>query len=174
MRRSFFSIGLKVKTKSFAYEMYCRPTVTYGLDLLDLDEKVLKSLRTDEGILLKRISVVPKRSQTTPIYKLLKINEPILQIIIMKIKLYERLKRNELTNSIIKALETMPMEQISKNIIVKEIKEAMNIFDTKEINKKSIKESEAKLDKHKLEMYQEDKARIDQIKYQHNPIIAQN
>ena len=52
----------------------------------------------------------------------------------------------------------------------------MNIFDTKEINKKSIKESEAKLDtnKHKLEMYQEDKARIDQIKYQHNPIIAQN
>jgi hypothetical protein len=56
----------------------------------------------------------------------------------MKIKLYERLKRNELTNSIIIALETMPMEQISKNSIVKEIKEAMNIFDIKEINKKSI------------------------------------
>jgi hypothetical protein len=94
----------------------------------------------------------------------------------MKIKLYERLKRNELTNSIIIALETMPMEQISKKSIVKEIKEAMNIFGIKEINKKSIKESEAKLDtnKHKLEMYQEDKARIDQIKYQHNPIIAQN
>jgi hypothetical protein len=98
----------------------------------------------------------------------------------------------------------MPMEQISKNSIVKEIKEAMNIFDIKEIHKKSIKELEAKLDKHKLEMYQEDKARIDQIKfclnnrfhttslykqihellgykstqispiYQHNPIIAQN
>jgi hypothetical protein len=66
-------------------------------------------------------------SQTTPIYKFLKINEPILQIIIMKIKLYERLKTNELTNSIIIALETMPMEQISKNSIVKEIKEAMNI-----------------------------------------------
>jgi hypothetical protein len=92
MRRSysvyntgFFSIGLKVETKSFAYETYCKPTVTYGLDLLDLDEKVLKSLRTDEGILLKRILFVPKRSQTTPIYK--PINEPILQIIIMKIKL---------------------------------------------------------------------------------------
>jgi hypothetical protein len=73
MRRSyslynigFLSIGLKVETKSFVYETYCRPTVTYGLDLLDLDEKVLKSLRTDEGILLKRILVVPKRSQTTP------------------------------------------------------------------------------------------------------------
>jgi hypothetical protein len=49
-------------------------------------------------------------SQTTPIYKLLKINEQILQKIIMKIKLYERLKTNELTNSIIIALETMPME----------------------------------------------------------------
>jgi hypothetical protein len=59
----------------------------------------------------------------------------------------------------------MLMEQISKYSIVKEIKEAMNIFDIKEINKKSIKESEAKLDKHKLEMYQEDKARIDQIKF---------
>jgi hypothetical protein len=98
----------------------------------------------------------------------------------------------------------MPMEQISKKSIVKEIKEAMNIFDIKEINKKFIKELEAKLDKHKLEMYQEDKARFDQIKfclnnrfqttslykqihelsgykstqispiYQHNPIIAQN
>ena len=98
----------------------------------------------------------------------------------------------------------MLMEQISKYSIVKEIKEAMNIFDIKEINKKSIKESEAKLDKHKLKMYQEDKARIDQIKfclnnrfnttslykqihemlgykstqisaiYQHNPIIAQS
>jgi hypothetical protein len=85
MRRSYtlyytglFKIGLKVETKSFAYETYYRPTVTYGLDLLDLDEKVLKSLRTDEGILFKRILVVPKRSQKTPIYKLLKINEPIL------------------------------------------------------------------------------------------------
>ena len=68
----------------------------------------------------------------------------------MKIKLYERLKRNELTNSIIIALETMPMEQLSKNSIVKVIKEAMNIFDIKEINTNSIKESEAKLDKLKL------------------------
>jgi hypothetical protein len=135
----------------------------------------------------------------------------------MKIKLYERLKRNELTNSIIIALETMPMEQLSKNSIVKVIKEAMNIFDIiyienihillyhiKEIHKKSIKQLDAKLDKLKLEMCQEDKARIDQIKfclnnrfqttslykqihelsgykstqispiYQHNPIIAQN
>jgi hypothetical protein len=39
----------------------------------------------------------------------------------MKIILYERLKRNELTNSIIIAIETMSMEQISKNSIVKEI-----------------------------------------------------
>jgi predicted DNA-binding protein YlxM (UPF0122 family) len=52
--------------------------------------------------------------------------------------------------SVIKALKTMLMEQISKYSIVKEIKEAMNIFDIKEINKKSIKESEAKLDKLKL------------------------
>jgi hypothetical protein len=42
------------------------------------------------------------------------------------------------------------MEQISKNSSVREIKEAMNIFDIKEINKNSIKESEAKLDKLKL------------------------
>jgi hypothetical protein len=28
MRRSFFSIGLKVETKSFAYEMYCRQLLT--------------------------------------------------------------------------------------------------------------------------------------------------
>jgi len=62
-------------------------------------------------------------------------------------------------------LETLSIKQKSKYSIMNELKEAMNIFGLKEINKKTIRETEAKFELYKLGKYEEDKTKIDQIKF---------
>ena len=79
---SLYNTGLigrtmDIQTKSFMYKVNCHPSYPYGLDLVNLEEKIIKVLRTDEAILLKRILVVPKWSSTTICYQVMKTRELI-------------------------------------------------------------------------------------------------
>ena len=53
--------AMEISTKSFIYKAYCRQSLTYGLDLIDLNQKNMNMLRTDEGIIKKRILSIRKR-----------------------------------------------------------------------------------------------------------------
>ena len=61
--------------------------MVYGLDLIELNEKTINLSRIDEGIILKRILVLPKTSRTTICYQTLEVQEILLLSMIMKIKL---------------------------------------------------------------------------------------
>jgi hypothetical protein len=56
---------MDISTKSFIYKTYCRPSMLYGSDLIELNEKTINLSREYEGIILKRILVVPKTSRTS-------------------------------------------------------------------------------------------------------------
>jgi hypothetical protein len=44
--------SMDISTKSFIYKTYCRPSMLYGLDLIELNEKTIYLSRVDEGIIL--------------------------------------------------------------------------------------------------------------------------
>jgi hypothetical protein len=61
---SLFNIGLnsnymEVDRKSYIYKTYCRPILTYGWEFVEITEKIIKKIRTDEGIILKRSLLLP-------------------------------------------------------------------------------------------------------------------
>ncbi len=76
------SRSMDLETKKCIYKTYCRPVLTYGMDKLNINEKSIKEIRTDEAILLKRILNVSKKSKNTLIYQTMEIREPIYNIYI--------------------------------------------------------------------------------------------
>jgi hypothetical protein len=74
------SRSMDLETKKCIYKTYCRPVLTYGMDKLNINEKSIKEIRTDEAILLKRILNVSKKSKNTLIYQTMEIREPIYNI----------------------------------------------------------------------------------------------
>ena len=93
--------AMDIKTKLFIYKAYCRPSLTYGLELIDLNEKNMNMLRTDEGIIIKRILSISKRSKTTLSYQTMQVLEIFYLCILMKWKLMRRLESHEYTKQII-------------------------------------------------------------------------
>jgi hypothetical protein len=59
------SRSMDLATKKYIYKTYCRPDLTYGMDIINISEKSIKEIRTDEAILLKRIFNVRKKSKNT-------------------------------------------------------------------------------------------------------------
>jgi hypothetical protein len=49
------STAMNINIKAYIYKTYCRPTLTYGWDLINMKEVDLKLMQADEGIFLKRI-----------------------------------------------------------------------------------------------------------------------
>jgi hypothetical protein len=141
--------SMDISTQSFIYKTYCRPSMLYGLDLIELNEKTIYLSRVDEGIILKRI--LAKASRTTICYQSLEVQEILLLSMIMKIKLMKRLNLNEFTKEIIKESIQLNAIRPVKGTLVEETKEIRNIFGIDNINNNSIK-----IMKKKILTYEED------------------
>ena len=136
---SLYSIGLfnnnmNVQTKKDIYNTYCRPTLYYGWEFIEASEKNIKMIRNDEGILIKRMNGLNKKSKSTELYQALEIQEPIYLLYIMKIRLLARLKQNIITSNLLRVLEG----QNTSGSIMNEITELQKIFEIENINKKTI------------------------------------
>jgi hypothetical protein len=107
---SLYSIGLfnnnmNLQTKKYVYNTYCRPTLYYGWEFVEASENNIKMIRNDEGILIKRMNGLNKKSKSTELYQALDIQEPIYLLYIMKIRLLARLKQNKMTSNLLRVLE---------------------------------------------------------------------
>jgi hypothetical protein len=100
----FMGHAMNIETKKYIYETYCRPTLYYGWEFLPLNEKMYKTIRTNECALLKRILSIKKTTSNNLIYKTLKMSEPEDQIHLMKARLHLRLTENDFTNDFLKNL----------------------------------------------------------------------
>ena len=89
------SKSMNLATKRYIYNTHCRPVFTYGMGIINVNDKNMKYLRTDEAILMKRILSLNKKSKNSLIYQTLEIREPIYQVYRMKFGLYKRLCRYE-------------------------------------------------------------------------------
>jgi hypothetical protein len=132
-------------TKSFKYNTYCRSSLLYGLDVIEISEKNYKMIRTDEGILLKRIIFTNKYVSTTKTYLSLNIRELIYTIIIMKLNLWTRLMNNKYTTNLISSIASNEFNfgkeenRYEDKSLINEIKELKQLFNTDEFDTKSIR-----------------------------------
>jgi len=127
-------------------------------------------IRTDEGILLKRIIATNKCASTTKTYLSLNIRELIYTIIIMKLNLWTRLTNNKYTTNLISSIASNEFNfgkeenRYEDKSLIKEIKELKQLFNTDEFDTKSIKLINEKLkDLEKENIKNEDE--INLIKY---------
>jgi hypothetical protein len=165
-----FEKAMDSNTKSFIYNTYCRSSLLYGLDVIEISEKNYKMIRTDEGILLKRIIATNKCASTTKTYLSLNIRELIYTIIIMKLNLWTRLMNNKYTTNLISSIASNEFNfgkeenRYEDKSLIKEIKELKQLFNTDEFDTKSIKLINEKLkDLEKENIKNEDE--INLIKY---------
>ena len=111
------------------------------MDIININEKSIKKIRTDEALLLKRILNVSKKSKNTLIYQTMEIREPIYNIYKMKSNLYNRLQLNTVTKALTEALI---IEQVYGeinqlvNTIIGDMIEIINALNLNIINKKEI------------------------------------
>ena len=135
----FMSKSMNTYTKSFIYKTYCRPALLYGMEFVEISDKNIKQMRTDESLLIKRVLSVHKTSKSTILYQTLNLRELDLELYIMKLKLFLRLTNNELTSSLIKSLMGDNNENHVNKSFLNEIKEIKHILGVTSINKKAIK-----------------------------------
>ena len=64
--------------------------------------------------MLKRVLGINKKSRTAEIFKTLKIRELLKQIYVMKLKLINQLKENEITRKLIQEIEKVESEKNTK------------------------------------------------------------
>jgi hypothetical protein len=158
------SRSMDLETKQYIYKTYCRPVLTYGFDIINVNEKEEKKIRTDEAILLKRILNVKKTSKNTLMYQTMKIREPIYNIYKMKSSLYNRLQQNIVTKSLTNALiiEQMNLKiNILENTLIEEMIELTNALNIKTMKKKKEIEKKFKI----IEKEEYPQGLIDSIKY---------
>ena len=136
---------MKTNTKRVIYSTYCRPSMLYGCEFIDISEPILRQIRTDECILMKKILSVEKRSKNSLIYNTFKILDPTYEIYLRKLSLIQRLTENRYTRQLLKNLEILNKEEKIKNTIINDVESFVNIFDEKTNNKNACATIKSKL-----------------------------
>ena len=132
---SLYNLGLmntnmNIETKRKIYLTYCRPSLLYGCEFIDIDEKVVKQMRTDECITMKRILVVDKRSSNKLMYNIFKCLDPLYEIYLRKLSLIQRLHENQLTKDLIINLTVLNKEEEICNSIINDAALIAGLFGT--------------------------------------------
>ena len=133
----FMENQMKLETKKYIYDTYCRPTLTYGWEFLPLNEKIKKELKRSEGAVLKRILNIKKATSNTIIFNAMGLREPQDQLFVMEIKLFNRLKENEFTNKFIENLKRFNTNnnKLGNNSLLMQIEAILHKFELEELNK---------------------------------------
>jgi len=66
--------GVMSDTKSYLFRTICQPTLLYGLDAVDLNNNMIKTLENVQGGIMKRVCGIPKRSHHTQLSQALNIS----------------------------------------------------------------------------------------------------
>jgi len=57
--------GVMSDTTPYLFPTICQPTLLYGLDAVDLNNNMIKTLENAQGGIMKRVCDIPKRSHHT-------------------------------------------------------------------------------------------------------------
>ena len=87
--------GLNSDVKAFLWNSICCPILVYGMESIAISEKDLKSLKTTQGNIIKRIMGIKKRSHHSKLLKALKI--PVIEDVITKnsLRLYKNIFKTD-------------------------------------------------------------------------------
>jgi hypothetical protein len=86
---------MPTSAKMKLFKVYIKPLLTYGCEILDLDENELKSLKQIEGNVVKKLIGIPRRCHTTPLYGALDIESTRNTIMIQQMNFIIRIQKNE-------------------------------------------------------------------------------
>ena len=129
--RSFYTLRnlqsentyLTTKIKIHLYEVFVRPTLTYGFENYVLTKEQIKKMQTTEATMIKKMLNLKKTSRTTNLLNALGLEKMENKLIKGKLSFIKRLLNNNLTLGVLKELETKSNQtkDLSKKSIVKEV-----------------------------------------------------
>ena len=86
---------MPTSAKMKLFKIYIKPLLTYGCEMLDLDENELNLLKQIEGNVVKKLIGIPRRCHTTPLYGALDIESTRNTIKIQQMNFIIRIQKNE-------------------------------------------------------------------------------
>lgn len=99
--QSLLSEEMTVDAKIRLFKAFIRPTLTFGVENVRLDENFIKDVRKLEGNVLKSMVGIPKQCHTTNLLLAMGISEPEVYMKKLKLGFFKRLITNEYTHLIL-------------------------------------------------------------------------
>lgn len=101
---------LKPETRAYLFNTYVRPIVHYGLENYEMDLEDIKKLETAESTVLKSFISINKKCHNTSLMRSVGIKSFVDNVIINKLKFYNRLIENKWTKSILEELLSLEVK----------------------------------------------------------------
>lgn len=101
---------LKPETRAYLFNTYVRPIVHYGLENYEMDLEDIKKLDTAESTVLKSFMSINKQCHNTSLMRSVGIKSFVDNVIINKLKFYNRLIENKWTKSILEELLSLEVK----------------------------------------------------------------
>jgi hypothetical protein len=108
LKKGIFSNWLSASAKTQMYKAYIRPTLYYGLELLNMTAKQLKNLQTGESNTIKDMFHISRKKRSTILLKAIDLNSATAHLSSLREKLFVRIMQNQYTRSI---CETIGIEK---------------------------------------------------------------